>query len=180
MVLPTDTVYGIGTRPDDAAATSRLFDAKRRPRDLELPVLVPSIDAAQHVGRVDDRGRALMDAFWPGPLTIVIPRAEVSLSWDLGGDPQTVGIRCPRHLMARALLERTGPMAVTSANISGRPPPSTCDELVETFGEAVDVYLCQEEPLVGAASTVVDLAHGEPAVLRRGALSESDLRTALG
>jgi L-threonylcarbamoyladenylate synthase len=180
VVLPTDTVYGIGTRPDDASATGRLFEAKRRPRDLELPVLVPGVDAALDVARVDDRGRTLMEAFWPGPLTIVLPRAETSVQWDLGGDPETVGIRWPRHLMARALLERTGPMAVTSANISGRTPPATCDELVETFGDQVDVYLCQEEPIAGSASTVVDLAHGEPTLLRQGTITESDLRAALG
>jgi tRNA threonylcarbamoyl adenosine modification protein (Sua5/YciO/YrdC/YwlC family) len=180
VVLPTDTVYGIGTRPDDASATRRLFEAKHRPRDLELPVLVPSVDVAVKLARVDDRARTLMEAFWPGPLTIVLPRAEASRRWDLGGDPDTVGVRWPRHLLARALLERTGPMAVTSANISGRGSPATCDELVTTFGEKVEVYLCQEEPLAGAASTVVDLAHGAPAVLRRGAITESDLVATLG
>jgi tRNA threonylcarbamoyl adenosine modification protein (Sua5/YciO/YrdC/YwlC family) len=179
VVLPTDTVYGIGSRPDDPAAMSRLFAAKGRPRDLELPVLVPGVDAAREVASLDDRASVLVERFWPGPLTIVAPRTPASARWDLGGDDATVGIRMPRHPLALALLERTGPMAVTSANRSGEPPATTCDALIETFGEAVTVYLCEDAPLEGAASTVVDLAHGEPRVLRAGGVSGEALAAAL-
>jgi L-threonylcarbamoyladenylate synthase len=179
VVLPTDTVYGVGTRPDDPSATRRLFEAKRRPRDLELPVLVPDMEAAERVARVDDRSRALMEAFWPGPLTIVLLRSEASSSWELGGDPETVGIRRPRQLMALALLDRAGPMAVTSANLSGEPTPMSCDELLELFGDLVEVYLCQEEPLSGRVSTVVDLAHDVPRILRQGALAGNEVLAAL-
>ena len=180
VVLPTDTVYGIGTRPDDPAATARLFQAKRLPRDLELPVLVPTAAAAEGVCMVDERARALMDALWPGPLTLVLPRAEDSRAWDLGGDPETVGVRRPRHLMALALLELAGPLAVTSANVSGRRTPATCDELFEVFGREVQVYLCQEEPLAGQPSTVVDLAGSEPRLLREGPVSEAQIRAVIG
>jgi L-threonylcarbamoyladenylate synthase len=180
IVLPTDTVYGIGTRPDRPEATARLFEAKRRPRDLRLPVLVASIDEAATVGAMDERARALVDRFWPGPLTVVLPRTDRSRDWDLGGEAGTVGLRRPRHLLALAVLERTGPLSVTSANLSGRPTPSACDDLFALFGEAVAVYLCEEQPLAGLASTVVDLAHGEPAILRAGAIPAADVLGALG
>jgi tRNA threonylcarbamoyl adenosine modification protein (Sua5/YciO/YrdC/YwlC family) len=173
-------VYGVGTRPDDPAATGRLFEAKRRPRDLELPVLVPSVEVAERVATIDGRARDLMESLWPGALTIVLPRAEASRGWDLGGHPDTIGIRRPRHLMALALLERAGPLAVTSANISGGVTPSTCDELFAIFGSEVAVYLCQEEPLLGRPSTVVDLTHGAPTILREGQVSEREVRKALG
>ncbi|MDP9343571.1 MAG: L-threonylcarbamoyladenylate synthase [Actinomycetota bacterium] len=179
IVLPTDTVYGIGTRPDRPDATGRLFDAKRRPRELTLPVLVASEADAASVGILDERARALAERFWPGPLTVVVPRTGRSRDWDLGGDAGTVGLRRPRHLLALAVLERTGPLAVTSANLSGAPTPSTCDELVELFGDAVSVYLCQDEPHPGVPSTVVDLAHGEPVVLRSGAVPKEEILKAL-
>ena len=179
VVLPTDTVYGMGTRPDDPVATARLFEAKRRPRDLTLPVLVASEDDARTVGVMDEAALALARRFWPGPLTLVVPRTERSHGCDLGGEAETVGIRRPRHLLAVAVLELTGPLAVTSANHSGSPTPFTCDELVELFGDAVAVYLCQDQPPAGVPSTVVDLAHGEPAVLREGAISAADVVLAM-
>ena len=175
IVLPTDTVYGIGTRPDDPAATARLFEAKGRPRDLELPVLVPNAAAAREIAAFDERAERLALACWPGPLTIVLPRTQRSQAWQLGGAPATVGVRVPRHPLALAVLSRTGPLAVTSANRSGEPTPATCDGVVEVFGDLVAVYLCAEEPLPGPPSTVVDLAHGEPRVLRAGALDPAEL-----
>jgi L-threonylcarbamoyladenylate synthase len=179
IVIPTDTVYGVGTRPDRAEATARLFEAKRRPRELTLPILVASDEEATSVGVLDRRARGLVRRFWPGPLTVVVPRTERSQDWDLGGDAGTVGLRRPRHLLALAVLERTGPLAATSANLSGVPTPSTCDELVELFGDAVSVYLCQDQPLEGLPSTVVDLARGEPTILREGAVPGPDVLRAL-
>ena len=179
VVLPTDTVYGIGTRPDDTAATARLFEAKGRPRELELPVLVPSTEAARRIAVFDDRAEALALRFWAGPLTIVLPRRADAGTWDLGGDPATIGVRMPHDPLALAVLGRTGPLAVTSANRSGAPTPATCDGLQATFGDAVEVYLCAPEPLEGAASTVIDLAHGEPRVLRLGSVSELAVAEAL-
>ena len=179
VVLPTDTVYGIGVRPDDPAATARLFAAKGRRRELELPVLVPSGEAAHRIATFDDRAEALALRWWAGALTIVLPRAEAARTWDLGGDPTTIGVRMPHHPLALAVLARTGPLAVTSANRSGQSTPSTCDEVEAVFGGAVDVYLCAPAPLAGSASTVVDLAHGEPSVLREGAVSARDVAEAL-
>jgi L-threonylcarbamoyladenylate synthase len=171
IVFPTDTLYGLGTRPDDPAATARLFEAKRRPRDLELPVLVATVEAARAVASFDERAERLAAALWPGPLTLVLPRGADATGWDLGGDPATVGVRAPHHPLALALLADTGPLAVTSANLSGSSPAETCDELQGLFGEAVGVYLCQEVPLAGVASTVLDLAHGPATIIRGGSLS---------
>ena len=170
IVFPTDTVYGLGTRPDDRAATARVFAAKRRPRDLELPVLVATVEVARSIAVFDERAERLAGACWPGPLTLVLARGPDAAAWDLGGDPTTIGVRAPHHPLALALLAETGPLAVTSANRSGHPPAQTCDELHRSFGSEVAVYLCQGDPLEGAASTVLDLAHGPASVLREGAL----------
>jgi L-threonylcarbamoyladenylate synthase len=175
IVFPTDTVYGIGTRPDDPAATARVFEAKGRPRDLELPVLVATTEVARALAAFDERAERLAAAFWPGPLTLVLPRGADASGWDLGGDPSTVGVRAPHHPMALALLAETGPLAVTSANLSGRPPAESCEELLELFGDLVAVYLCQEDPLAGVASTVLDLAHGAAKITREGSLPRDGL-----
>jgi L-threonylcarbamoyladenylate synthase len=129
IVIPTDTVYGIGTRPDDPAATAALFDAKGRPRDLAIAVLVPSRASAGEIAAFDPRADALAGRFWPGPLTLVLPRKDASLRWDLGTDARTIGVRVPHHPMALAVLSRTGPLAVSSANRTGEPTPSDCDGL---------------------------------------------------
>jgi L-threonylcarbamoyladenylate synthase len=179
IVLPTDTVYGIGTRPDDGGATARLFEAKGRPRDLELPVLVPSVAAGREIAEFDERAETLAGRWWPGPLTLVLPRAEPSRAWDLGGDASTIGVRMPHHPMALAVLSRTGPLAVSSANRSKERTAADCDDLARAFGESVDVYLCEEAGPARQASTVVDLAHGEWRILRRGAVTEQQIRTAL-
>lgn len=179
VVIPTDTVYGIAARPDELAATSRLFEAKGRPRELELPVLVPSVTAARRIAVFDRRADALAAAFWAGPLTLVLPRTDASAAWSLGEEASTIGVRMPHHPLALAVLARTGPLAVTSANRSGERTPATCDGLAEAFGGAVAVYLCEDVPLVGRPSTVVDLAHGDPVVLREGTLAEADILRAL-
>ena len=179
VVLPTDTVYGVGTRPDDPAATARLFEAKGRPRGLALPVLVASRAAAEEVAVFDDRARALAGRFWPGPLSLVLPRAERSRTWDLGEGASTVAVRMPHHPLALAVLASTGPLAVTSANRSGEPTPATCEDLRALFGDAVDVYLCEAAPIEGSASTVVALDGSELRVLRLGAVGEVELRAAL-
>ncbi len=172
IVFPTDTVYGIAARPDDPTATERLFDAKRRPRDLTLPVLVGSIDEARVVGVLDDRAERLATALWPGPLTLVVRRTTSSRAWQLGGDGESVGVRIPDHRLARAVLAG-GPLATTSANRSGDPPAATCQELHAAFGDDVAIYLCDEAPLIGRASTVVSLLGPEPAILRAGDVDPS-------
>jgi L-threonylcarbamoyladenylate synthase len=178
VVFPTDTVYGIACRPDDDVATGRLFEAKQRPADLSLPVLVATTRGAFELGVPIGAARRLAAAFWPGALTIVLPRTERTTSWYLGEDAATVGLRVPGHEVAVELLRRTGPLAVTSANRSGAPPAGSPAELVRAFGESADVYLVQDEPLPPAqrpSSTVVDLTRGKPIVRRRGAITTADL-----
>jgi L-threonylcarbamoyladenylate synthase len=179
VVIPTDTVYGIGTRPDDPVATAALFDAKGRPRDLSLPVLVPSLASAREVAAFDGRAEGLAARYWPGPLTLVLPRTEASLPWDLGEDASTIAVRMPHDPMALAVLARAGPLAVSSANRSSEPTPTDCDGLSRTFGAAVAVYLCRDEPLSGVPSTVVQVLGADLRVLRRGALDEDSIRAAL-
>lgn len=176
IVFPTDTVYGIAARPDRAAATARLFEAKARPRDLTLPVLAATVHEARRVARFDARADRLAASCWPGALTLVLPRTSRSRDWDLGGDPASIGVRVPAHPLALAVLAETGPLATTSANRSGAPPATTCDELVASFGSDVAVYLCQEEPLVGIASTVVSLLAPTLEVVRAGDLDQATLR----
>jgi L-threonylcarbamoyladenylate synthase len=175
VVFPTDTVYGLAARPDDPAATARLFEAKRRPNTLTLPVLVASLAQARLVARFDERAERL-SAAWPGPLTVVLPRTEQSRGWELGGEAGTVGLRIPHHPLALALLARTGPLAVTSANLSGEPPAREADPLAETFGDQVAVYICEEAPLVGSASTVIDITGPDPRILREGTMTEAEIR----
>jgi L-threonylcarbamoyladenylate synthase len=179
VVLPTDTVYGIGTRPDVPDATAALFAAKGRPRHLQLPVLVPSVASAADVGAMDERAARLAAGLWPGALTLVLPRTAESAPWDLGGDAATIGIRVPHHPLALAVLTGTGPLAVTSANTSGSVTPSTCAEMTQVFGDTVAVYLCEDVPLLGRASTVVDLAHGDPLILRAGDVDERTIARVL-
>lgn len=180
IVFPTDTVYGLGTRPDDPTATDRVFRAKRRPVDLALPILVPSVAAARTLAVMDPRADRLVAACWPGALTLVLPRSETSAAWALGGDGDTVAVRMPHHPLALAILVAAGPLAVTSANHSGTPPATTCDELTAAFTDEVECYLCQDDPLTGVASTVVDLAHGRAAVLRAGAVDRDLVARLLG
>jgi tRNA threonylcarbamoyl adenosine modification protein (Sua5/YciO/YrdC/YwlC family) len=175
VVLPTDTVYGIGTRPDDPRATARLFEAKGRPRELELPVLVPSRTAAEEIAVFDERARSLAGRFWPGPLSLVLRRTESSRGWDLGQDVGTIAVRMPHDLLALAVLAGAGPLAVTSANRSSEPTPTTCDGLRAVFGDQVDVYLCRDEPLEGPPSTVVDLTGESLRILRPGAVRAAEL-----
>lgn len=175
IVFPTDTVYGIAARADRPAATARLFDAKSRPRDLTLPVLAATVAEARQVARFDARADRLAAACWPGGLTLVLPRTPRSQDWDLGGDPASIGVRMPAHPLALAVLAETGPLATTSANRSGASPATTCDELVAAFGTDVEVYLCQDEPLTAAASTVVSLLGPALEVVRVGDLDPATI-----
>lgn len=174
VVLPTETVYGLACRPDASAATDRLFRAKQRPLGLNLPVLADSAEEAWGVGLADPTARALAEAFWPGPFTLVLPRTHRSRRWHLGEATDTVAVRVPDHAVCAELLVRTGPLAATSANLSGRPPLADPHAIEETFGEAVAVYLMissAEPALAASASTVVDLTDGSLRILREGRIS---------
>jgi L-threonylcarbamoyladenylate synthase len=182
VVLPTETVFGIACRPDDPVATAHLFETKRRPAGLTLPVLAPDAASAWRLGVRSPAASSLADAFWPGPLTMVLLRTEASAGWDLGERADTIGLRVPDHPLARALMRKTGPLAATSANLSGRPPIADPAELAETFGDRVAVYLVPAPGRgpEGAPSTVVDVTGDELVVLREGAIDAARLREKAG
>lgn len=180
VVLPTDTVYGIGADAFDSAAVAALLTAKGRGRDMPVPVLVGSwttIDGL--VSTVSDTMRSLVEAFWPGGLTLVVRHAP-TLSWDLGDTSGTVAIRMPLHPVAIELLEQTGPMAVSSANRSGQPPATTAEQAREQLGESVAAYLDGGPAEQGVPSTIVDLTCEPARVLRAGAVSVTALREVIG
>ena len=179
VVVPTETVYGVAARPDVAGSTARLFAAKRRSRVLTLPVLASGLAAAERVAMFDRRARILAERFWPGGMTLVLARTEAATTWDLGHEADTVGVRVPAHPVALALLHRTGPLAVSSANVSGEPTPPDCPGVRAALGDAVAVYLCAGR-CGGTPSTVVDLTGTEVRVIRAGAVGGADIRAALG
>ena len=179
IVLPTDTVYGIGVDAFSAEAVQRLLDAKKRGRDMPPPVLIgdPVLFRTLAVD-VPATAQALVDRHWPGALTVIC-RIQPSLQMDLGDTEGTIALRVPDHELARDILRRTGPLAVSSANISGQPAALTCDEAIEQLGDSVSVYL-DGGPLGGlggASSTIVDFTRYEDGeVLRRGAIGGDTLR----
>jgi tRNA threonylcarbamoyl adenosine modification protein (Sua5/YciO/YrdC/YwlC family) len=176
IVLPTDTVYGLGADAFRPSAVTRLLAAKGRGRDMPPPVLVGTVRAASAL--VEDLGaygHDLIEEFWPGGLTLVC-RASRSLHWDLGETRGTVAVRMPDHPVALEVLAQTGPMAVSSANLSGSPAARTAAQALEQLGDSVAVYLdagpCQAE----VPSTIVDLTGDMPRVLRQGVVSVGRLR----
>jgi tRNA threonylcarbamoyl adenosine modification protein (Sua5/YciO/YrdC/YwlC family) len=176
VVLPTDTVYGIGADAFDSAAIADLLAAKGRGRDMPVPVLVGSWTTIDGLARnVTTRTRDLIEAFWPGGLTLVVEQAP-SLAWDLGDARGTVAVRMPLHPVAIELLELTGPMGVSSANRTGRPPALTMKDADDQLGEDVAVYLDGGPVKTGVASTIVDVTAEVPRILRAGAVSVEDLR----
>lgn len=176
VVLPTDTVYGVGADAFDPTAVAALLAAKGRGRDMPVPVLVGSWTTIEGlVSNVGKRTWDLVEAFWPGGLTLIVEHAP-SLTWDLGDSRGTVGVRMPLHPVAIELLEVTGPMAVSSANISGRPAALTAQEAQEQLGDRVAVYLDGGPAASGIASTIVDVTAEVPRILRAGAVSVEALR----
>lgn len=176
VVLPTDTVYGLGADAFDGSAVADLLRVKGRGRDMPVPVLVGSwttIDGLVSV--VDSRTRDLIEAFWPGGLTLVVNHAP-SLSWDLGDSGGTVAVRMPLHPVAIELLEETGPMAVSSANRHGQPAAQTAAQARTQLGDDVAVYLEDGQVRGGVASTIVDVTRGRPQILRLGAIDADTLR----
>ncbi|MDG3012836.1 threonylcarbamoyl-AMP synthase [Rhodococcus sp. D2-41] len=180
VVLPTDTVYGLGCDAFDSEGVSALLRTKGRGRDMPVPVLVGSwttIDGL--VFGVDPRARDLIQAFWPGGLSLVVRQAP-SLSWDLGDTRGTVMLRMPLHPVALELLREVGPLAVSSANISGRPPATTVSEARAQLGSAVGVYLDGGTCEHSVPSTIIDMTDTTPRILREGAVSAESLGEVLG
>jgi L-threonylcarbamoyladenylate synthase len=180
VVVPTDTLYGIGADAFNGRAVADLLAAKHRGPDMPVPVLVGSwstIDGL--VGNVPPVARDLVEAFWPGGLSIVLPHAP-SLAWDLGQTRGTVMLRMPLHPVALELLRDVGPMAVSSANVSGQAPATTVGEAREQLGESVEVYLDGGVCATGVASTIVDLTGETPRLRREGAVSSDDVSRVVG
>jgi L-threonylcarbamoyladenylate synthase len=178
VLLPTDTVYGVAADAFEPAAVRRLLYAKGRDRQMPPPVLIndaTTVDAL--TTDLPGYARALIDRFWPGPLTIVA-RQQGSLKWDLGEAKGTVAVRVPDHDLARELLDRTGPLAVSSANLTGQAPTTTAEDAQDMIGEATIVL--DGGPTPGPlASTIVDVTGARPRLLRAGVLSRVDLDQAL-
>ncbi len=176
LVLPTDTVYGIGADAFSPAAVAALLAAKGRGRQMPPPVLVPEVATVSGLcDEVPDDARALMAELWPGALTMIC-RAQPSLAWDLGDTGGTVAVRMPDHPAALALLRRTGPLAVSSANRTGRPAAMTAADAEAQLGEAVALYLDGGTAPGGVASTIVDATSTPLRVVRAGALDLTTLR----
>jgi L-threonylcarbamoyladenylate synthase len=182
IVLPTDTVYGIGADAFSAEAVQRLLNAKGRGRDMPPPVLIGESSLIRALAvDVPDQAKDLIDRHWPGALTMIC-RIQPSLRMDLGDSKDTIALRVPDHGLARDILRRTGPMAVSSANLSGQPAARTCDEAIDQLGDSVAVYLDGGELAAsgGVPSTIVDFTRSPTGeVLRVGALGVELLRETL-
>ncbi len=180
VVLPTDTLYGLGCDAFSSVAVQGLLDAKGRGRDMPVPVLVGSWSTVDGlVLGVSPEARRLIEAFWPGGLSIVLRHAP-SLAWDLGDTRGTVMLRMPLHPVALELLREVGPMAVSSANRSGQPPATTAAQARDQLGERVPVLLDGGPAGAAVPSTVVDLTADDPVVLREGAVSVAQIGEVLG
>ena len=180
VVLPTDTVYGLGADAFDASAVAALLEAKGRGRDMPVGVLVGSWHTIEGlVYAVPESARELIRAFWPGALSLVVQQAP-SLQWDLGDARGTVMVRMPLQPVAIELLRQTGPMAVSSANVSGRPAANTAQEAQDQLGDLVDVYLDGGRAQQQAASTILDLTGPEPRILREGPVGADAIAKVLG
>jgi tRNA threonylcarbamoyl adenosine modification protein (Sua5/YciO/YrdC/YwlC family) len=178
VAIPTDTVYGLAVDPFRPGAADRLFALKRRPRTVDLPLLVASADQVLTVATaVPHVGEVLMDRYWPGPLTLVVPR-RADLEADLGDDEATVGVRCPDHPVPSALCRRHGPLATTSANLHGEPTMATAADVGAALGDLVEVVL-DAGPCTGLPSTVVDCTGEEPKCLREGRIPWPEIQSAL-
>jgi tRNA threonylcarbamoyl adenosine modification protein (Sua5/YciO/YrdC/YwlC family) len=177
VAVPTDTVYGLAVDPSAPGAVDRVFALKQRPEQFQLPVLIADPTGLVGLAQATASVERLISRYWPGPLTIVLPRLT-GVTFDLGGDPATIGVRCPDSPLLRELLRRTGPLAVTSANRHGEPPLRTAGEVRRRFGAGVTVVLdggrCDRTP-----STVISLASPDAKCLREGAIPFAEIAASL-
>ena len=193
-VIPTDTVYGIAANAFSPEAVQALLDAKGRGRQSPPPVLIANLNMARAlVETLPDAAIKLAETFWPGALTLIL-KAQPSLSWDLGETKGTVALRVPDHKIALALIEETGPLAVSSANLTGEPAATTCAQAYGYLESSVQVFLDGGPSPKGEASTILDLTQlvdtydsegnvsttGLIKIVRRGALAEAKIRSVIG
>ena len=193
-VVPTDTVYGLACDAFSAEGIKRLFEAKGTNLQNPPSVLIGNASALEGLAQqVPQLAHKLAETFWPGALTMIL-QAQPSLTWDLGETKGTVALRMPDHKIALALLQETGPLAVSSANLAGEPAATTCQQAEKSLGSKVKIYLDGGASPKGEASTIIDMTDlvdtvsesgevvttGKAKVLRRGALSNQKLATVLG
>jgi len=184
VVMPTDTVYGVAADAFNPAAVRRLVEAKGRTLQQPPPVLVPGIPTLDALAEtVADEVRALVDEYWPGPLTVIVP-ARSTLEWDLGETRGTVALRMPDDRIALELLSETGPLATSSANATGQPPATNAAGALEMLGDAVEVYLDGGERGT-VASTIVDASNldrpeGRLRIVREGVVPAERIREIVG
>ncbi|MDF2441840.1 MAG: L-threonylcarbamoyladenylate synthase [Subtercola sp.] len=189
VVIPTDTVYGLAADAFDPRAVQRLLDAKGRTRQSPPPVLIADVRTLEALAEsLSPAARELTAAFWPGGLTIVV-NARASLMWDLGETHGTVALRQPNDPLALELLAETGPLAVSSANLTGQPAAASAAEALGMLGDSVSVYLDSGHPVADSAvsdsaalpSTIVDATHPEEVrIIREGAIPASEIRRVVG
>lgn len=178
VAFATDTVYGLGARAFDPKAISRIYQVKERSRESPIPVLIACSAELPNVAmNLSSTARRLAAHFWPGPVTLVVWR-NPSLHDEISG-LLTVGVRVPDHPSTQALLEAAGPLAVTSANRSGRPNACTVEEVLEDLGGRIDLLIDDGRTPGGIPSTVVDCTQSTPKILRGGPINEEDILTAL-
>jgi len=181
VALPTDTVYGIAVALDARDGIARLFAAKSRPPDRSIALLVADRAQAETLGELGATARALADAFWPGGLTLVVPRREgLALPPELTSDARTIGLRVPDHAAPRALAAGVGPLPTTSANRSGEPEARDADAIEAVLGDAIELILDGGPAPGGPASTVVDCTGPRPRVLRVGAVALEAIEAVVG
>ncbi len=182
VAFPTETVYGLGADATDDRAVARVFEAKNRPEFNPLIVHVPDIAAARLLVEWSGQAQALAERFWPGPLSLVLPRLpDCPVSRLAGAGLPTLAVRAPRGLAARKLLEETGrPVAAPSANPAGAVSPTRAEHVVAGLGDAVDLVLDDGPCVLGIESTVVDLGVGKPVLLRPGGLAVEEIEALAG
>jgi L-threonylcarbamoyladenylate synthase len=179
VVVPTDTVYGVGCDAFDPDAVTRLLEAKGRGRDMPVPVLVSAVITLDALTTgIPDWARVLVDRYWPGPLTLVCAH-QSSLQWDLGDTRGTVAVRMPLHDITLELIQRTGPLAVSSANTTGKPAATNADEAIDMLGDVVAVVLDAGETRGEQPSTIVDCTGEWPRILREGAIPAREIHRVL-
>jgi L-threonylcarbamoyladenylate synthase len=179
VAFPTDTVYGLGALAFDGRAVEGIYAAKARPVEKAIPVLLSRVDDLHLVAAsIPEMALTLASSYWPGPLTLVIPKHPTLP--EAVSSALTVGVRVPADASALALLRMAGPMAVTSANLSGQTSPSTAEEVLAQLGGRIPLILDGGRTPGGVPSTVVDCTSAEPKVLRQGPISEEDIERLLG
>jgi len=180
VALPTDTVYGIACDLAAPRGIERLFAAKSRPPDRAIMLLLADPAQADQIGVVGEAARILADAFWPGGLTLVVPRRpDVPLPAALTAGEPTIGLRAPDHPAPRTLAAAVGPLPTTSANVSGRPEARDAASVVAALGDAIDLVLDGGEARGGTPSTVIDCSGPRPGLIRRGAIDPARLAAVL-